>query len=1491
MGGRTSAAEHSEIASMQASVRGWVLHAARETGRGIRSMPPGVLLAMLAASALVPVAGAMLGATAGVALAATTAVQAVGGGMLSGILTEIVRSGDDNAGPTSPEGLEKRLAAKIGQVLATGDANAQALQSEISALLGQIDAGGTALRAAIEAGDEQLRSDIVAAFEALGAQYTELGFLLNDVARAISGVQQGVDEQGASIRAVQDQNERQRTDIRLLSDQVTLALSRMAASGGASVDADGRGALWAGGCPYRGLLPFTEEHADIFYGRERVTAELTAKVAEQTTRGGLVVVTGASGAGKSSLLQAGLMRKLAEGQQVPGSRDWPRILMTPTADPLTELAGRLAALSGTPITAIRDELAKRPDQAHLTIWQAALSAAARRGVAASGDGDARLVLIVDQFEQLFTLNTGEEGKAAQQALITALCTAARNAVGPRQRAAALVIIAVRGDFFDRCADYPELANALRDGQFVVGPMTETDLRLAISGPAEAAGLSLGLGLIDTVLSDLGETGRGDAAGVLPLLSQAMALTWEKREDDRLTVRGYGEIGGVASAVETSAERAYGGLSPGRQGLARQILRDLTVAGRDGKFTRRPLARADLYASLASEARTEVDTVLEAFASQRLIVLSEDNVEISHDVLLRAWPRLKAWLEDDQASWLLYAALADDAHDWQEHGKNSSFLYRGAHLGSVQQAVARWAANPARYPAMTPAEQEFLYRSRRADTRSTRLFQGGVALLAVLAVVATIAWGYGLKQQHTANTQRDQAIFNQTAAEAQQLAATNGPLAAQLNLAAYRMQQTDDLRSRLISMENVPMPVALAGGTGPVHSVIFGRALGQGGRLVATGGFTGTVRVWDVTAPGHARLLSQPITGVAGTTINALAFSPDGQTLAVSRTAGDTSTTQLWNVGNPVRPVKQGKPLDTRGAESEALAFSSAGHLLASAGSDSLIRLWNVANPASPQAIGTPLIGTARGGVQTVAFSPDGDILASGGYDDTVRLWDVAHPDRPAALGQPSPGGTEPLDSVAFSSDGRFLASGDFDGSVRLWNVSRSAGPQPLGPQLTGGDAINSVAFSTNSPILAAAGYDGTVRLWDIANPAAPQPLGQPLTGGTGTVFWVAFSPDGRTLASGNEDGTIRLWSLPPTVLTESDGPVYSLAFSPDGRTLASGGADWTIRLWDVSNSANPQPLGRPLVVGSGTSNYAGVFSVAFSRKRHLLAAGTGAGSAGLWNVADPAHPQAMGGLLPAGDGFPVAVALSPDGLTMATSGSSDGVGTVQLWDITNPAHPTPLGLPLTAGISTDDIYSLAFSPNGNLLASGGAAEVIQLWNVADPKHVQTTYPYLVSGTSTVSQVQFSRGSRTLAAANYDGTVQLWNVADPAKAATLGGPLSTTGVQGGSPVDSVAFSPNGTLLASGNDNGVVGVWHVADPAHPQQDGEPLTGHTSFANAVAFSPDGQTLATGSNDETIRLWNLNVSAAIAHVCSQSSDDITASQWTAYISQRSYQPPCAGS
>ena len=279
-------------------------------------------------------------------------------------------------------------------------------------------------------------------------------------------------------------------------------------------------ARWARGCPYRGLLPFGESDAEVFYGRERLAAELAAKLAARAASGGLVVVTGASGAGKSSLLRAGLLPILARGQQVPGSDRWPRIVMTPTKDPLTELAARLAAVGGPDALAVRDGLARHPDQAHLAIRSAVLAVAARHDgePPASDDGAARLVLIVDQFEQVFTLNPDLGGEATRQAFITALCSAAANPVGPGQEPPALVVIAVRGDFWDRCAAVPELVGALQDGQFVVGPMTESELRVAITGPAEAAGLRIDPGadrhhLGGSARGGRGPLGRGAAAAV------------------------------------------------------------------------------------------------------------------------------------------------------------------------------------------------------------------------------------------------------------------------------------------------------------------------------------------------------------------------------------------------------------------------------------------------------------------------------------------------------------------------------------------------------------------------------------------------------------------------------------------------------------------------------------------------------------------------------------------------------------------------------------------------------------------------------------------------------------------------------------------------------------------------------------------------------------------------------------------------------------------
>ena len=321
-----------------------------------------------------------------------------------------------------------------------------------------------------------------------------------------------------------------------------------------------------------------------------------------------------------------------------------------------------------------------------------------------------------------------------------MCAAAANPAGPGQVPPALVVIAVRGDFWDRCAAFPELAGALQDGLFVVGPMTESELRVAITGPAEAAGLRIDPALTDTILGDLRAAGGDRSAGVLPLLSQAMALTWEQREGDRLTSHGYAQAGGVSHAVQTGADRAYEALPAGQQAIAREVLRRMTVASRDGGLARRPVTRDDLYAGLPGADRSGIDAVLDAFAAERLAVLDGDTAQLSHDVLLRAWPRLRGWLEEDQASWIVHGQLADAAAAWHDSHDDPSFLYRGAQLATLQQAVTRWSADPARSPALTGTQRGFLQASERAAARSSRRRRSAFAVLALLTVLAVAASG-------------------------------------------------------------------------------------------------------------------------------------------------------------------------------------------------------------------------------------------------------------------------------------------------------------------------------------------------------------------------------------------------------------------------------------------------------------------------------------------------------------------------------------------------------------------------------------------------------------------------------------------------------------------------------------------------------------------------------------------------------------------------------
>src|SRR5580693_784516 len=394
-----------------------------------------------------------------------------------------------------------------------------------------------------------------------------------------------------------------------------------------SGDGQAAGRSWTGGCPYPGLLPYDEAHEPVFFGRERLTAELAGKLAQT----GIVMVTGASGAGKTSLLQAGLRPALARGVQLPGSAAWASVSMVPGARPLTELATRLASLGGEDAAAIRQSLLDAPAEAHLLIHQIA-RAAAGTGPGTAPDDAGRLVLLVDQFEQVFA-TAGEDETRERAAFIEAVCTAATKSAGWRDEPPALVVIAVDGDYWDRCTAYPQLVRAMQNDQLVVGPMSGAGLHRAISGPAEASGLSVEPAVADALLDGLA----GETTHALPLLSQAMVLLWEQREGDRLTMASYrraGLDGGVARAVEVSAEAAYDGLADGEKAIARDVLRQMTALSDDRRPIRRPVTLGDLRAGHTKGERPAVDAVLESFAGRRLLVLGDGHAEIAHDVVLQ-----------------------------------------------------------------------------------------------------------------------------------------------------------------------------------------------------------------------------------------------------------------------------------------------------------------------------------------------------------------------------------------------------------------------------------------------------------------------------------------------------------------------------------------------------------------------------------------------------------------------------------------------------------------------------------------------------------------------------------------------------------------------------------------------------------------------------------------------------------------------------------------
>ncbi len=910
------------------------------------------------------------------------------------------------------------------------------------------------------AGDPRLASTAREFADALTEVRLRAGLSIRDVARA-TGIPSGTLGGYFSGRhlppATQPHLLGQVLDALRVTDRQEVAQWReallRARHGGAAPASDPVPAADAGPSPYRGLEPFTESDAHLFFGREAIVDELAAAVVERAADPDqlrIIIVVGPSGSGKSSVLRAGLMPRLRGLRQDP----WTAAVMVPGIDPLGALAHARAQLAqADPVLA--DPVLADPVLADPVLADPALAELA----GAHPEGAPRALLVVDQAEEVFSPEVAPEDRTA----FIAELVAAAEAI-PAQDRTTVVVVGLRADFYGQAAADPDILPALRSAQVLLGSMPLTDLRRAIVAPADAVGVQVEPALVDLLLRDLSPRGQvqsGYDAGALPLVSHALLATWEHHRGNQLTVGDYLAAGGIAGAVQQTAEQVFTGLDDPGQAATQWLFAQLISVDDDGVMTRRRVSHDDLH---HPDRATDLalDTAIEAFVSGRLLTAGERTLEVSHEALLSAWPRLSDWVRSDLDAIRLQRRISDAAAMWRERDRDPALVLRGSLLADAQQLAARPVNSPR---TLSTAEQDYLAASteaeqaeRATERRQTNRLRGLVAVLATLGLLAGLLAGVALRsadeartQQQAATLARDEATSRQLAIAADDLRAADPALAAQLSLAAYQVSPTVQARSSLLNSTGTPTPTRFVGPAGEMHATAS-----PDGSVLAISGVDGVTRLWKRAEPGADPATSTggfvpagelPATG-GPASVYAAAFSPDGTLLAIGSSQDGLA---LWNVADLAAPVQVGPPAQVAGAI-YSVAFSPDGSQVAAGTSEPAVRRWSL--PADSTATGgsrapTELPGITSGfggNVQSVAYHPDGELLATGSADGAVRIWSSPASGAPKLVSTTTVG--EPTDfvySVAFSPDGTLLASGARTG----WSGSGTcATPGPRRPAVS-----------------------------------------------------------------------------------------------------------------------------------------------------------------------------------------------------------------------------------------------------------------------------------------------------------------------------------------------------------------------------------------------------------------------------------------------------------
>jgi WD40 repeat protein len=1193
--------------------------------------------------------------------------------------------------------------------------------------------------------------------------------------------------------------------------------------------------------PYADLGALTASQDQLFTGWRRLIKECVARLRDNR----MLAVVGPSGSGRTSLVQAGLLPLLKEGE-LPESEKWHYYPMfAPAPNPVA----KLAALTRPPD---RDE-AEWAQQQSPIFRQNPGHLAELVNVAFPRPA----VLVVDSFDGVFTRCT----KSEREQFIDNLLGLVK---GPNARH--YVILVMRSDAVGRVAEVDSLHQVFQNGLVFVR-FDPAELRQAIEEPAKRVGLKFDEGLVDQLVRDV----QDDAAAVT-LLQFTLRNLWQEREGNRITWDAYRRSGGGRRAVELAAEDLYNHrLSLQEREAVKPIL--LQMVRPEVGFASRAVSQQALYQTVG--APPVVDQVLRKLEDARLVrvqssqALADPQITVAQEALLGHWSRLVEWLEEERDLIRRRARLRAAAEQWVDKGKHADDLWSGS---SLKEALE--------FKDLSGLDEEFIRASQTAQSKRTWIRRGLIALgictaVVVIALIIFIlllrSWNAEAKvAKATAEADKAKAIATLEAvgrdraekdariqkelnklATSRQLAAQAVPffegqldLALLLSLEACQTHDTVEARSSLLS--GLQASPRLAGFLHGHKLAVFGVAFSSDGKILASAGADGTIRLWEVASrrqlgelPGHKDV------------VRCLAISPDGKMLA---SGGVDETVILWDIHSK---KQVGQPLAAHKDMVRSLAFSSNSRTLASGSWDNTIILWDI---ATRKPLFRPLRGHKKE-VTGVAFSHYNTTLASSSADNTIILWDVR---RGEAIGKPIIGATDCVNCLAFNSDGKILAAGSADSKIRLWNVTEFENPRFLYALAEHTDFVSSLAFSSDGNLLASAGGDQKVIIWDLTTRA---PRGRTLTNHTDAVWTVAFSKDSQMLASGGGDGKIILWDVSSNWSLGSplgDAPVghtdaiSSIAISPDGRTLASGGVDGKIILWD---SIAREPLGPPL-----TGHVGRVWGVAFSPDGTKLASAGADRSVIVWDV-DTRRP--LGSPLAGHRDAVTCVAFHPDGQSLATGSADEWV---IRWQFVQ-------GMPVASNYihQPDAVLSLAFNKDGSQLATSCADKSINLWDTKKRTPITPRFP---QQNDVARCLAFSPDGKLLATASRE-KITLWDFkthqavselpSSPVAAFAAGLaalPVSPPGISPASlaailktgltlstgheeAVRSLAFSPDSRVLASGGWDKAVILWDVAMrlPIKVFADD-----HQDSVLSVAFNPsDSNILASGSVDKTIRLWDV--------------------------------------